>query len=156
MYNKTNEVKHMSIVVRPAQLDDYESIYLLNRDGFGYDFALEETRSRLEYILSKTDNYILVAEKDGAMVGYIHAADYECTYAHSMKNILSLVVDEQCRGQGIGRMLLGAVEEWAQETGASGVRLVSGFTREKAHAFYLACGYKNRKNQRNFMKKFFD
>lgn len=146
----------MSVSIRPVTVEDYESIYLLNRDGFGYDFAPEETRARLEYILTKTDNCLLLAEAEGEVLGYIHAADYECTYANSLKNILSLVVDEKARGKGVGRALLTAVEEWACETGASGVRLVSGFNREKAHAFYLACGYRVRKDQRNFIKQFFE
>lgn len=146
----------MSAHVRSATVDDFEAIYTLNRDGFGYDFAPEETRARLQYILEKTDNIILVAILGGAVVGYIHAADYECTYAYSLKNILSLVVDEKSQGKGIGRVLLQAVEEWARETGAAGVRLVSGFNREKAHHFYLACGYRIRKDQRNFIKLFFE
>ncbi len=146
----------MSIVVRPATVDDFEAIYTLNRDGLGYDFAPEETRARLQYILAKTDNYLLVALMDGEVVGYIHAADYECTYAYSLKNILSLVVAEDRQGRGVGRALLEAVETWARDTGACGVRLVSGFSREKAHPFYLACGYKVRKEQRNFIKLFFE
>ena len=146
----------MGMKIRPATMDDSEAIYTLNLEGLGYDFALDETRGRLQYILEKTDNYILVAEVNGTVAGYIHAADYECTYVYSLKNILSLVVAESMQGHGVGRALLSAVEEWALETGACGVRLVSGHSREKAHHFYLACGYKIRKEQKNFIKLFFE
>ena len=149
-----NDERH--ITIRPASMDDFEAIYTLNRDGLGYDFALEETRGRLRYILQKTENRLLVAEAAGAVVGYIQAADYECTYVNSLKNVLALVVDEQAQGCGVGRALLTAVEEWARETGACGVRLVSGANREKSHHFYLACGYRIRKEQKNFIKLFFE
>lgn len=33
------------------------------------------------------------------------------------------------------------VEKWAKETGATGVRLVSGDKRVEAHIFYQKCGY---------------
>jgi GNAT superfamily N-acetyltransferase len=94
-----------------------------------------------------------VAEAGGKAVGYIHAADYDCTYQPPMKNILTLVVDSALRGRGIGRRLLAAAEEWAKDDGALGVRLVSGFDRVNAHAFYLACGYFMRKEEKNFIKR---
>ena len=53
---------------------------------------------------------------------------------------------------GIGRRLLEAVEEWARAEGCAGVRLVSGASREGAHAFYRSCGYDGGKKQLNFKK----
>ena len=142
----------MHIIIRDACKQDCEAICRLNRDALGYDFALEATRSRLEAILATAGNRLFVAEADSLVVGYVHAAEYECTYTNSLKNILALAVDENHRGQGIGHRLLHKVESWAEETGSSGVRLVSGFDREGAHRFYLACGYTDRKNQKNFIK----
>lgn len=144
----------MNITLRTACEQDYKAIYCLNKNGLGYDFDVDATRKRLKYILENTDNKIFIAELDGCIVGYAHAADYECIYTNSLKNILAIVVDENKRGHGIGRTLLNAVENWAKETGSSGVRLVSGYNRENAHLFYLSCGYIDRKNQKNFIKLF--
>jgi GNAT superfamily N-acetyltransferase len=144
----------MELIIRPAGAQDAKAIYELNRDGLGYDFPLEDTRRRLAFILGKAGNRIFVAQLMGRVVGYIHAADYECSYTDSLKNIIALAVDEKERGRGIGRVLLNAAEAWARETGAAGVRLNSGMERENAHRFYEACGYINRKNQKNFIKHF--
>lgn len=140
--------------IRRAGQGDYYDIYLLNKNGLGYDFELEKTKERLSFILKEQKDRIYIAEIDNAVVGYVHGQDYELTYMDSLKNILAIVVDENKRGYGIGRALLAAVENWAKETGAAGVRLVSGFNREEAHKFYLACGYIDRKNQKNFIKVF--
>lgn len=44
--------------------------------------------------------------------------------------------------------------KWAKDTGAFGVRLVSGATRIGAHAFYKSCGYEGNKEQKNLRKCF--
>lgn len=142
------------ISVREATSDDSAAIYLLNKNGLGYDFDPDKTKDRLNSILQRQRDMIFVAEADGEVIGYIHSADYECTYFEPLKNILSLVVEEERRGLGVGRMLLAAVERRALESGAAGVRLVSGFNRQDAHKFSLACGYIVRKDQKNFIKLF--
>jgi len=141
----------MAFTIREAALDDWEGIYRLNVE-LGYDYS--NTHRRLERILPDETAKIYVAEADGLLAGYIHTADYECLYMDSLKDILALVVLEQCRGLGLGRALLTAAEEWARQTGAAGVRLVSGMNRIGAHRFYEACGYVNRKDQKNFVKWF--
>lgn len=140
--------------IRCACLSDAGAICHLNSRAFGYEFAPEATRRRLEVILNKTTDMIFIAEADGRVVGYAHAADYECTYSEALKNLLAIAVDESARERGAGRALMAAVEDWARESGAIGVRLVSGFNRVGAHKFYTALGYADRKDQKNFIKYF--
>ncbi len=140
------------ITIRSAIIEDAQRIYEINKYSFGYDYPNEKTKARLDYILSKTTDKLFVACEEGEVVGYIHGSDYECTYSDSLKNIMAIAVDEQYRGKGIGKLLLQALENWAVSDGSVGVRLVSGMNREKAHEFYLHCGYDFRKEQKNFIK----
>lgn len=142
------------LIIRPAVLEDADALYEINRDALGYDFPLEQTRTRLEYILATGRDHVFVAELSGRVVGYIHSADYDCIYQPPLKNILALAVREEARGKGVGKALITAAEDWAKASGCKGVRLVSGFNRMGAHGFYLACGYTDRKNQKNFIKIF--
>lgn len=142
------------VMIRPAAPEDAETLYAINRDAMGYDYPLEQTRQRLNAVLSSACDKLFVAELNGLVSGYVHAANYDCIYAPSLKNILALAVLPQAQGRHVGRRLLGAAEQWAKECGCSGVRLVSGFNRMGAHGFYLACGYTDRKNQKNFIKLF--
>ena len=69
-----------------------------------------------------------------------------------MKSVMALVVREEFRKQGLGHTLVGAVENWAIETGASGVRLNSGETMNDALHFYKSMGYEYIRTQYNFRK----
>lgn len=144
----------MSITVRPASLTDVPAICRLQSQELGYHCTLEMTRRRLEDILQKPENRVWIAETDGRLSGFVHAADYDCIYCESLKNILAIAVDHTVQRQGVGRALVCAVEDWARECGSAGVRLVSGMDRQGAHRFYEACGYFLRKEQKNFMRLF--
>ena len=142
--------------IRLAHIEDALSIQKINSAVFKYEFDENATKKQLAYILSKPNDIIFIAEADGIVVGYIHGSDYDCTYSRPLKNILSFGILEKYRGKGIGRMLIGRLEDWAAEDGCTGVRLVSGYNRAQAHGFYLHCGYTDRKDQKNFVKLFAD
>lgn len=144
----------MQFTVREAGVADAEAIQKLNRIEMGYDFPVDKTIAALCKILGKDSDKIFVAVIDDKVVGYIHANDYELLYQPSMKNIMGIAVDSEYRNKGIGKALLNSVEEWARQSGAVGVRLVSGMTRIDAHKFYRRCGYDNANNQLNFKKIF--
>jgi ribosomal protein S18 acetylase RimI-like enzyme len=55
--------------------------------------------------------------------------------------VQSLVVDVEARSDGVGRALIGAVENWAKQQGLASVSLSSQVDREDAHAFYDSLGY---------------
>ncbi|MDL2205655.1 GNAT family N-acetyltransferase [Eubacteriales bacterium OttesenSCG-928-N13] len=140
--------------IRPPQPKDADAIHRINLDSLGYDYPLDATKVRLMSILNRPNHHMLIAELDGQALGYIHATDYDTSYQDSLKNILALAVLPSAQGQGVGRALITAIEEWARQDDSTGVRLVSGFDREGAHAFYQACGYSLRKQQKNFIKYF--
>lgn len=144
----------MDITIRKCILADCEQIVLLNKNEMGYDFPFDITKRRLEKVLDDKNHKINVAVIDNKVVGYVHANNYDLLYAPHLKNILGIAVSSDYKRMGIGKLLLNSIEKWADETGATGVRLVSGATRLGAHEFYRACGYSKEKKQINF-KKFF-
>lgn len=142
----------MNIQIRQCQLKDFEAIYYLNKEAMGYDYPLEKTKQKLEKLLNSSQDKIFVAQINHQVVGYVHANDYDVIYMDHLKNIMGIAVNHDYRHLGIGKRLLLAVENWAKETNAKGVRLVSGETRSGAHQFYQHCGYTNQKKQLNFIK----
>ena len=144
----------MTLLIREATGDDFDSLHHLNSDSLGYDYPKGKTRDRLDRILQDEKAKVLVAEMNGAIVGYIHAVEYGCTYADALVNLLAIAVDERFRRKGVARALLSAIENWAKESGATGIRLSSGMNRATAHKFYESCGYLCRKEQKNYKKLF--
>lgn len=142
----------MNIQIRQCDISDVEAIYELNARELGYDYPKDKTEEKLKQLLESDKDKIFVALIDNDVIGYIHANDYDVIYAPHMKNIMGIAVSSGSRKKGIGRALLSAVEDWARESGACGVRLVSGAARTGAHEFYRHCGYSGDKQQINFKK----
>ncbi|EMB33247.1 GNAT family N-acetyltransferase [Treponema denticola] len=142
------------MIIREVTIDDYKDIWNLNKNALGYDFPLEKTKTQLEKILTGKGAKIFGAFVDDKLIGYVHIADYECSFNDSLKNIMGIAVDPSYRKQGIGRALLTKAETWARDTGAAGIRLVSSVGRMEAHKFYEAMGYTSKKEQKNFRKIF--
>lgn len=55
--------------------------------------------------------------------------------------LMTLVVREDTRGQGVGRALIAAVEQWARDRGAARVLVTTALRRAGAHAFYEKLGF---------------
>lgn len=142
----------MNLQIRLCGIDDAEAVCELNAKEMGYDYPLDKTAEKLKQLLKSNRDKIFVAVVDNIVVGYVHADDYDVIYAPHMKNIMGIAVSSSFKKKGIGRALLSAVEDWAKNDGADGVRLVSGAARTGAHEFYRRCGYGGEKQQINFKK----
>jgi len=55
--------------------------------------------------------------------------------------VQALVVDQTCRGEGVGRGMMAAAESWAMDRGYTSIALASEVGRFAAHAFYQHLGY---------------
>ena len=142
----------MLIRIREATVQDAEAIAQLNTECMGYDYPIADTAVNLTRILESPCDKVFVAVADAEIVGYIHVNDYRLLYAPAMINVMGIAVFDSFRRCGIGRQLLAAAEAWAQERGATAIRLVSGAYRAEAHAFYRSCGFDCGKEQKNFKK----
>ncbi len=144
----------MQVTIRTAIPSDAARICDICRNALGYACEPGTVDAQLRQILERpTDRvYVAVAEA-GTVAGFVHVADYETLHSGSQKNIIALAVDPALQGKGIGRMLTDTAEAWSIACGCNAMRLVSSMGRTGAHAFYLHCGYRLRKEQKNFIKE---
>lgn len=142
--------------VREIRVTDYHDIYLLNQDFNPnlYLFSEEKVKEKIENIIKKTKDIILVYEQNNEVIGYIHGSPYELLFSDSLVNVLGFVVKEKYRNQGVGSMLIERLEQWGKNNGFSGIKLLSHPSRIHAHRFYERRGYMFTKDQKNFIKKF--
>jgi GNAT superfamily N-acetyltransferase len=139
------------ILIRVARVSDASSIAALTVQ-LGYEVAAPSLEARLARILSRSDQQFLVAERDGLLVGWVHALIAEYVESDPFVVIGGLVVDRRHRRQGIGRLLMAEAEGWARTKGCSIVRLWSSVVRTDAHRFYEGLGYTKIKTQHSFLK----
>lgn len=97
----------------------------------------------LETIATSDATRLLVARADGAIVGSLTLVLVRIPTG--LRAIIEdVVVDEQCRGQGVGRALNEAALELARDAGSVNVDLTSRPSREAANRLYLALGFEVR------------
>ncbi|HET9178075.1 MAG TPA: GNAT family N-acetyltransferase [Terriglobia bacterium] len=148
MSGKTREVR-----VRTARLEDAGAIADLSGQ-LGYPSSAASVRRRLRDLLGKPDHAIWVAENSGGSVaGWIHVFVHALLESDRQAEIGGLVIDENFRGHGAGKALVGRAERWAKSRRLVSVYARSNIIRKEAHAFYQKLGYKIIKTQHAFRKE---
>jgi GNAT superfamily N-acetyltransferase len=118
----------------------------------GYPARAEQVANRL-VALQSPDQGLLVAEVGGAVVGLVHVRLMAALQLDDAAEIGALVVDSQWRGQGIGRALLHAAEEWAAQRGCSTLYVRTNIVRQRAHEFYFHNGFRQVKTSLTLVKE---
>ena len=144
-----------TIEIRLAQLDDAASLQKLASQELGYDYPLEACQKCLEALLADDQQILLVAcsqEATKQVLGIVHASYYYSFYGDPAYNVMALAVEQAYQHQGIGRLLMQALESQALSKGVHHIRLNSASHRTGAHAFYQSIGYDCYKTQKAFSK----
>jgi L-amino acid N-acyltransferase YncA len=114
----------MSISIRPATLSDISAITRIYAHAVTHgtaSFELEapteaDMRKRMEALLAGKFPYI-VAELEGAVVGYAYAGPYRARPAYRFSVENSIYVAPEMHRRGIGRVLLKALIEASEKRG---------------------------------------
>lgn len=135
------------ITIRDASLVDAPVLSRLSNE-LGYDRSVAETRDRIARLSNL--EALFIAEVDGDIVGWIHAYDVELVQYPRFMEIGGLVVGNQSRGRGVGRLLVQAAAGWGRERAHTEIRVRSNVAREGAHAFYEGLGFTREKTSHTF------
>lgn len=119
----------------------------------GYPCTPEEVRMRLADMQDPNQYAVYVAEisKEG-IAGWIGVYLFRSVELEKYAEISGLVVSEEARSRGVGKVLLEAAEEWARGIGCVVISVRSNIKRERAHGFYEKNGYEWTKTQKTFCK----
>lgn len=131
------------MTIRDATMNDASVLAALITQ-LGYPTRIERMRERLAALLIDQNYKDLVAEIDHCVVGMIGLRiDRGYEYDGVQGRIVALVVDEACRGSGIGKSLVEAGERWAREQGAHKIMVNTAHHRARTHEFYRSIGYES-------------
>jgi GNAT superfamily N-acetyltransferase len=140
------------VLVRRAGLTDASRLAILSGE-LGYPVPAETLGERLVRLGAQPDEVVLVAEREGRVVGWIHGAEQHFLEAAPRCELLGLIVDARERGRGLGRRLVAAAEEWAAARGLEQMSVRSNVARAESHAFYERLGYTRVKTQHAYRKR---
>lgn len=131
--------------IRAAKIEDAVKLISLF-EQLGYPQSREVIEDRLAVYSKRPDHMVFVAEQKENIVGLLALAGREHFIQQSKAfRIVALIVDEKCRGQGIGKMLIQQAEIYGKSQGGKMIELTSGLRRAESgsHDFYKSLGYKN-------------
>jgi GNAT superfamily N-acetyltransferase len=111
-------------------------------DQLGYPSTREQVAARFARLDGQPEHALLVADRDGAVVGWMHIGLEPLLEMDLTACVHGLIVAEGERGRRVGERLLGEAEHWAAERRCGAVRVRSNVVRERAHRFYLREGYR--------------
>lgn len=130
--------------IRKCDINDLERVTALLRE-FGYPTTVNVMKERIESMESNPFYCTLVAELDQEVVGMIGLRQVSSFSKQQdcVTEITALIVSEELRGNGLGKRLVAAAEEWARDKGCCQLYLRSGnrVERAPAHAFYQHIGF---------------
>ena len=138
-----------SVLIRPAESRDAAAMAELSGQ-LGYPSTEQDLMSRLASVLQRDDHLVLVAERGGRVVGWLHAFVALRIESPAFAEIGGLVVAQSEKGRGLGQQLVQAAATWARKKGLQHLRVRSNVVRKETHAFYLHLGFAQSKAQMVF------
>ncbi len=151
------------MIIRKAKKEDIDSIVkllsVLEKDHLDLDLSAverdfvgkkenveQEIKSGLEKSLNKETDFLLVAENDGSIVGYLKA-EVEKRSPTKLYNkklyIRHLVVLKEYRNKRIGTQLIKEVEKIAESKGIPFITLKTSPKNKEALDFYKRLGFED-------------
>lgn len=131
----------LEIMIRKPELNDMDRLSVLNQQ-FEFAATEEEIRPRLASIQSNPSHVFFVAETDKKeVVGWVHAYEAPSLLSAATAEIGGLIVDENFRRRGIGKLLMAEVEKWAKEKGVCEILLATRVDRSIAFEFYKSLDF---------------
>jgi GNAT superfamily N-acetyltransferase len=134
------------ITIREVAVEDAADITVLIHQ-LGYSISAEQTLHNIHALRESKHHAVFVAV-DENVIGWM-GVNYNVSMESSpLCEIHGLVVDEQYRNMGIGKLLIEKAKEWCRDKQVDRLRLRCNIKRTEAHIFYINVGFNEIKQQK--------
>jgi predicted N-acetyltransferase YhbS len=151
-------MNNAEIAIRPLKPSDITAVMQLHRE-LGWNPAYHADGStlkqRLEALITEENALLLVAQRGGRVVGYVHGEIVTYLLFAGREMLVSeLFVMADARGHGVGTALMNAIESEAVKRKCFRISVLNSRERESyKRGFYPALGYEERSHTANFTKR---
>ncbi|MBP7370856.1 MAG: GNAT family N-acetyltransferase [Arenimonas sp.] len=130
-----------SDLTKLAQLfDAYRQFYAQPAD-------LERARDFIGERLARNDSWILVAQRQDALLGFCQLyPSFSSTTTSRIAILNDLFVDQHVRSKGVGQALMLAAEDLAKKLGLNALELATAIDNKTAQALYERLDWQRDKN----------
>ena len=136
----------MNTLIRNARRKDFDAVVsLLTQLWPGKSVNPKNLVRTLDRMVFSDNTELLCAERDGRIVGFASLATLSNLWQEGLILYLTtMIVDEQHRRSGIGKLFMERILEIARDKGCAKIELESAFNRIEAHSFYEKMGFEKR------------
>ncbi len=139
----------MNIFIRKIAHEDAAAITALSHQ-LGYSLSPEQILQNMTAVMANKNHDAFVAVHEKKIIGWIGVSNAIQIESLPFCEIRGLVVDEEYRKKGVGKMLMEKAKHWCKEKGNNMVRLRCNVKRTDASLFYRHLGFKETKEQKVF------
>ena len=139
------------MITRLATTEDSSTIARLSNQ-LGYQSSEDAIERRLHLLIEDSNHVVFVALKETQIAGWVHGFYTMRVETDPFVEIGGLVVDENHRHSGIGKLLVEEVIKWSASFSPSTIRVRCNTVRKESHLFYERLGFILKKQQKIFSK----
>jgi len=137
------------IIIREVIAEDAPEISMLSYQ-LGYSISEQQTLQNIKTLKQSKDHEVFVAVYEQQVVAWIGISSIISLTSSPLCEIHGLVVHEQSRSRGIGRMLIEKAKAWSKNKGTNKLRLRCNVKRTESLLFYQKIGFVEVKQQKVF------
>jgi GNAT superfamily N-acetyltransferase len=136
----------MELKIRDVLPGDFDQVFGLLKQLWPYkELDYGEMKKVFDKNLQSSSQFLIVALYGPQIVGFCSLTVKSNLWMQgSLGNVDEMIVEENYRGQGIGKKLMSRIMEIAIEKNCKQLELESSFHREEAHHFYTELGFEKR------------
>jgi GNAT superfamily N-acetyltransferase len=139
----------MEISIQKIAERDTPAVAVLCKQ-LGYDLSVQQTLENIRAVLASKGHVAFVATDAEKVIGWIGVAQAIQIESPLYCEIRGLVVDDQYRNRGIGKLLVEKATQWCRENGSKKLRVRCNTKRTETHLFYEHLNFKEVKEQKVF------
>jgi len=137
-----------TIQIRRAREEDLTGLVFLLEVLFSiekdFNFNADKQKRGLRLLLQRPEAIILVAERQGRIIGMCTAQLLISTAEGGISALVEdVVILPAWQAQGTGRRLMEAIGEWSELQGATRIQLLADRNNARALGFYHHLGYRS-------------
>jgi GNAT superfamily N-acetyltransferase len=105
----------------------------------------EKILKNCKKLFSNVNSYLLVAEMNESVVGFIHFTTRTTLLHYKLSGLVDeLVVARDYKKKGVGKALIHAAAEQCRQLGCCELEVSTEFSNTAAREFYKGCGFSER------------
>ncbi|HUQ65141.1 MAG TPA: GNAT family N-acetyltransferase [Flavitalea sp.] len=134
------------MIIREVTAEDAAAIAALSHQ-LGYTISEDQTLQNIHALL-QSERHVTFVAVDENVIGWMGVSYTVSVESPPLCEIHGLVIDEQYRNKGIGKLLIEKAKEWSRDKAVGKLRLRCNVKRTETHTFYEYISFAEVKQQK--------